>query len=1157
MKNLYDNDVLKLDYKTGWKWDLAEIEKMMITDNVVDLMAGHIGAMDRNVRDLLKICACIGSRFDLESISVITGKSIAEALAAITPAVDEGLVSVSGDEYKFQHDRIREAAYSLIPDDQKERIHFTIGKNVLEKTSAEELEKKLFYLTDHLNRGAGLITGKKERLELMELNFQAALKAKKAFAFAEAVEYFEKAKALFSEEEWREQPERFFELSNNLAESLFYSGTIGKAMEICAYLLEIEPDPLKRSSVYWLKTQIMDFKGESRDMILAEIRKGVKLLGVKLPEDTRIIQWQIFKNIVKMQMYLNRNSVEDLLLLPDMKDKKKIKAISLLSGAIPPAFQNNPPLYILIVLIMFNMTTSLGLTAESNVSFLNCGIIQGTILGNYDRGYRLAKAAYAFINKTKSDYLMPGTNFVFSTFISHWRVHYRESLEYFDQAVKMSLESGLLVVQLYSILHKILRLLYTGTNLDKCLTMTEEVALYCKETKASIQYRISRIITLTIRKLKKVHNNENAEEFEKEENCLIEEIKALNEVLGLVIIGQCNTMVYYFLSDLEKADKWNDFTEPFLKAGGGLFSLPDHYLFQSLILIEKWKNTKTRKQSAIMKKLLQNRKKLKLWSKHCPANFAHKYHLLCAEIAVKKNESFKSIMECYQKALNALGAGDFMHMRALIHEHQAQFWIKNGYTLIAKGFIKEAFALYKKWGASAKVKQLEVKYPVFIFETFQEMALRDSKGNAGGQDPSASGTLDSSSLDLSTIIKSSESLLSEIDMSKLLRIIMKLSIVNAGAQKGFLLLENKNDKNLYIEAGSNIDREIVILHSIPIDEELNLSSAIVKYVYKTKEPVVLHDACNEGIFTNDSYMIKNRPKSILCAPIINHGKLTGILYLENNLSKGVFTQERLNILKILSSQMAISIENAKLYENLEDKVRERTLQLDKANQKLKDLSLKDPLTNLFNRRYVYEFVSKASNLFLASHVKLANQVEKRNLDIENKVFGVYMIDIDYFKKVNDMYGHQAGDKVLITLSAILKKLIRENDTIVRWGGEEFLIILHNTRADYLKTFSRKILEVVRNISFKLNDNMVIHKTCSLGCVKMPLAANHPNLLNLEHTINLSDFALYMAKENGRNKAVHIELKNNVLLDEEIKQYLFALSQNTPINEKYILLEFVE
>lgn len=1159
MKNLYDNDVLKLDYKTGWKWDLAGIEKMIITENVVDLMAVHIKTMDRNVQDLLKICACIGSHFDPESLSVITGKSIAEVLDSINPAVDEGLVSISGDEYTFQHDRIREAVYSLIPGDQKERIHFEIGKNALEKTSAEELEKNLFYLTDHLNRGVRLISGKKERLELMELNIQAALKAKKEFAFAAAVEYFEKAKVLLSEEEWREQPESFFELSLNLAESLFFSGNNEKAMDICEYLLEIEQNPLEKSSVYLLKTKIIDFDGKPRDEVLAEISKGLKLLGMKLPENARIMKWQILKNIVKMQIYLKRNSVEDLLLLPDMKDKKKIKALRLLFAAIPPAIQHNPPLYILIVLIMFNMTTSFGLTAESVIGFLNCGIIQGAMLGKYDIGYRLSKAAYALINKTKSDYLMTVFYFIFSTYISHWRVHYRESLEYFDQAWKSGLETGDLTYQLFSILHKIFRLLYTGSNLDKCLTMVEETALYCKRAKASIHERVSHIISHTIRKLKMVHNNENTIEFEKEENSLLEETKALNEDLGLLLIGQCNTMVYYFLSDLEKAGKWNDFTEQFLRAGIGLFTLPDHYLFQSLILIEKLKITKAGKQSAVMKKLLHNRKKLKLWSEHCPANFAHKYHLLCAEIAVIKTRSFESIMEYYQKALDAIGTGDFIHMRALIHEHQAKFWIEKGCKLIAKGFIKEAFALYKKWGASAKIKQLEEKYPVFIFETFQEMVMQESGVDTGWKGSPGSGTLNSLNLDLSTIMKSSESLLSEIDISKLLRIIMKLSIENAGAQKGFLILENKDNKNLYIEAGSNIDKEIVILHSIPIDEALNLSSVVVKYVHKTKEPVVLHDACNEGKFTKDTYVIKNKPKSILCAPIINQGKLTGILYLENNLSKGAFTQERLSILKILSSQMAISIENAKLYENLEGKVRERTLQLDKANQKLKELSLQDPLTNLRNRRYIYEFVLKASSFFLESYEKSANQVEKRNININIKsiVFGVYMIDIDYFKKVNDMYGHQAGDTVLIALSDVLKKMIRENDTIVRWGGEEFLIILQNTRVDYLKTFSRKILEVVRDISFKLNDNMVIHKTCSIGCSKIPLTSNHPKLLNLEHTINLSDFALYMAKENGRNKAAHIELRNNIVLDQEIKQYLITLSKNIPVNEKYILLEFVE
>ena len=336
-------------------------------------------------------------------------------------------------------------------------------------------------------------------------------------------------------------------------------------------------------------------------------------------------------------------------------------------------------------------------------------------------------------------------------------------------------------------------------------------------------------------------------------------------------------------------------------------------------------------------------------------------------------------------------------------------------------------------------------------------------------------------IDINTVVKASQAISVEVALGKLLAKMMKLVMENAGAQKGFLILED-NGKYLVEAEGTIENQAIIVLKGIPVDGHGGLSQSIVNYVVRTNRMLILNDAKGEGDFTQDPYVKKNKSKSILCSPIINQGKLTGILYLENNLSTGAFTQERLNILTILSSQMAISIENAKLYENLEDKVRERTAQLDKVNQKLKELSLNDPLTNLRNRRYVYEFVLKSSNIFLKSHVRLLNQDEKRDLKIENKVFGVYMIDIDHFKKVNDMYGHRAGDKVLITISAVLNKIIRVNDTIVRWGGEELLIILQNTRVDYFRIFSKKILEIVRNISFILFNNIKINKTCSVGCI---------------------------------------------------------------------------
>ena len=211
-------------------------------------------------------------------------------------------------------------------------------------------------------------------------------------------------------------------------------------------------------------------------------------------------------------------------------------------------------------------------------------------------------------------------------------------------------------------------------------------------------------------------------------------------------------------------------------------------------------------------------------------------------------------------------------------------------------------------------------------------------------------------------------------------------------------------------------------------------------------------------------------------PVFYQNRLKGVVYLENNLSDHVFTLERLEILKILSSQAAISIENARLYENMEDKVKERTTQLKNANEKLKEQSLHDPLTSLHNRRYIYEFINDQATKYIHKKAILIDNIDKRHTSDKENIIGVFLVDIDHFKEVNDTYGHLAGDNVLITISKVLKSLIRTDDIIVRWGGEEFLIILYNTKPENLEKFSRKALEKIKGTPIKVSENETIHKT---------------------------------------------------------------------------------
>jgi diguanylate cyclase (GGDEF)-like protein len=387
---------------------------------------------------------------------------------------------------------------------------------------------------------------------------------------------------------------------------------------------------------------------------------------------------------------------------------------------------------------------------------------------------------------------------------------------------------------------------------------------------------------------------------------------------------------------------------------------------------------------------------------------------------------------------------------------------------------------------------------------------------------------------------------------------MSTIIENAGAQNGCVILKNVNDNHLYIEAVKCRDcDEIRVTNSLPLTKSDDICSDIVEYVKRTHEIIVVSNASKNYYYKNNDYIKRINAKSIICVPILFQNDLKGIIYLENNLSENVFDSQRIEIIEILSSQIAISVEKAQLYETLEVKINERTKELAFANSELKELSHHDPLTKLYNRRYVYEHITNVSENFVKAKLELFFNAQKRDLQIENKVIGIYLLDIDHFKKVNDTYGHAAGDMVLVKVTEVLKSLVRSEDFIVRWGGEEFLIVLNKTRVDYLEQFSEKVLNAVKETCIEVSDNVVIHKTCSMGCAYLPLDMNYSDLLTFEQTINICDFALYQAKEHGRDCSVHVSLaKPEYLKVDKLKEYLTNLTKSSAINNDYINVTFI-
>jgi diguanylate cyclase (GGDEF)-like protein len=1172
LRTLYENGLFTFSEEhSKWEWDIDEIKNVQISDNVVDFLIHNLKSLPSDTLTVLMLASCIGNIFDTIIIYKICDdvKNIADALKVATKKeyvvpIDNNykLLDMKDDDYlksniqinfKFNHNRIQQAAYSLVPDKDKEVIHYKIGKLLMNICETRiNSDRNLFEITNHLNIGKNNIINKSERLALLDLNIKAGKKAKMNLAYDIAKHYFTISKKLLSGDEWHSFPDTLFTISLEYTECCYLSSTLDTILSLCDDTLSLASTAIEKASVYELKAKILDHIGEKRETVIDEVKNGLKLFNIDLPTDPGAIDAQIGAGIGMMKGYLAQNSIEDFVNLPVMHDSEKIMVMKLLFQVGPMAFELYPPLNTVIQLIMFNTAVRYGTVEVSCKNLAECGITLGPILGDYDLAYRFNKTAFLLIDKHKTDTLKASTYFIFGCFISHWKKHYSEGMDYFDLSIKYGIETGDIMHSFWSMVYKLDHLFFIGKNMDEYKLDLE------KAEKMLISYKAMFLLPFVFLMKHVVSQFQSAYNAEME-NFIHEQIKKESNMTVTFKFGHFNTVINFILGNYETAFKWVEFTEPYTQGGTGLFSIADYTMFSALCYIKMYEETPDGNNGELLKKIDKKIDIMKVWSVSCPENFAHKYYLVAAERARILHDSLEIITGFYKKSLDSINSGEFINMRAVINELIGEFWFSRGEETIGKTFMKEALYYYKYWGATSKITLLETKYPNLSSDVNHTSHLRITK-QSGNQDTTRQTSIHSSTinLDIKSILKSTQAISVEIKFDKLLKVLMRTIIENAGAQNGCVILKNVNDNKLYVEAVKcRENEEIKITKSLSVTESNDFCFDIVEYVKRNHEIIVISNASQNYYYKNNDYIKRINAKSILCVPILYQNDLKGIIYLENNLSENVFDNQRIEIIEILSSQIAISIEKAQLYEILEEKVNERTKQLALANSELKELSHHDPLTKLYNRRYVYEYITNISEDFIKTKTELFFNAQKRDLHLDNTVIGMFLLDIDHFKKVNDSYGHAAGDEVLIKITEVLKNIVRSDDFVVRWGGEEFLIILNKTKIEYLEKFSKKVLSKIKETSIELPNKNIINKTCSIGCAYLPFTSHYSDLLTFDQTVNICDFALYQAKENGRNCSVHVSLtKPDNLQDDVLKGYLINLTKGSTVNNDFINLQYI-
>ncbi len=867
LTTLHVEKLLNFDFhRLCWQWDMAQIEAMDITDNVVELMIGTVKKLPPQTQQVLRLAACVGASFDLNTLSIICEQSTSEVFQNLLPAVQSGLILTISEldsqlliqDYKFSHDRIQQAAYGLIEDSRKKTVHLQIGRLLLAKLSAKERLERLFELVDHLNLGRELIADEREQIELVRLNLEAGQKAKEATAYAAALQYLTVGMEYLTENSWAENYELTFKLTQEKSEVEYLNGNYEQSKFLIELLLEKARSSIEKADNYSFLVLLYTMLGKYSEAIEAG-RRALQLLGIDLPEDDWLNALNV--ELAEAKKNLGDKKIASLVDEPEMNIPEKKVAVKLLMNLVSPTYSFNQNLFALISTKGSNLCFRYGPIPESAMAYSSYGIILISRLKDYQSAYEFGLLGMKISDRFNDLANKCKACIVLGNHIIQWVKPSKFAQPINDEGYKAGLESGDIQFAGYSLHFQVANKFFEGKKLEDILAVLPNYLVFVTKPKNITAYNTLLAHQLAIFNLSgrtqdkfSFHNNVITE-AQYLENCQLDQ----ND-FSLCLYYILKLHILYLYERYELAIKYSASAEKILPFILGVVAEGEHNCYSSLSLVALYPEANAAEQKEYWTKLETNQKQMKIWADNCPENFLHKYLLIKAEIARITGKDLEA-MELYDRAIASASENEFIQNEALGNELAAKFWLGKGKEEFAQLYLKKAHYGYQLWGAQRKVEDLETQYP-------QLLSRASTKTTTGIQTTSSmtseSFSSNSSFLDLTSVIKASQTLAGEIVLEKLLKNLMTTAIENAGAQKGFLILHSLADlgneeSNWFIEAEGRVDSDDVrILQSVPIssvdtDSQIPLlPTTIVNYVTHTQETVVLNDAAHEGQFTRDS-----------------------------------------------------------------------------------------------------------------------------------------------------------------------------------------------------------------------------------------------------------------------------------------------------------------
>ncbi|MGG6293696.1 trifunctional serine/threonine-protein kinase/ATP-binding protein/sensor histidine kinase [Leptolyngbya sp. AN02str] len=937
LKALYDEGCITFQRNQGyWQCDMTQVNGLALTDDVVEFMALQLQKLPVETQQVLKLAACMGNQFDLATLAIVSEQSQTNVATALWKALQEGLVIPQNEtykffqgndpagsdrrseitvRYKFLHDRIQQAAYSLIPDQEKQSIHYSIGQLLLNKIPESQQSEKIFDIVNQLNYGMELADDQIIKNQLTRLNLLAARKAKAANAYAIALKYLTVGINLLDGDRWQNNYDLTLTLYVEATEAAYLCTNFEQMQQLAEVVLQSATSLLDKIKVYEIK--ILAYAAQMHLQEAVEMGLQIlQLLGVEFPEQPTFADIQ--QGLTETSNNVQQEKLENLILLPEMTDPEKLGAMLILSSIAPSVFKTTPTLYPLIVFAQVNLSIKYGNTYLSAFAYSGYGLILCGVFQNIKLGYQVSNLAKQLLSKLNANKLKAKILAIDCGYIRHWHEHLKVTLPDLKSGYQAGLESGDLEFTAYCIFFESCHLFYMGEDLQVTAEYMETCSQLIHQLRQEASFYWNGLYRLLVANLMghafspcDLQGNRYSEEQ------LLLKLLHANDRLGLHILHSNRMTLNYLFGRNDPAVNDADLALEYLDGVTGMFAVPVFYFYDSLIQMSLVRTNHS--DNSISDRITSNQQKLQQWSEYAPTNYLHKFYLIEAEqYRVTDNKYLAG--DLYDRAISLAKENQFLQEESLANELAAKFYLDWGKEKVAAGYMQEAYYCYTRWGAKAKVIDLEKRYPQLLQPILQATnqpltvletlaAIVDPAYSLHSTSQKSSSSSINQTLDFTTLLQMSQTFASTIALDELLQTLTQTMIENSGADRCALMLCENNQWQVQVMA----DLEQVTLQSAPLENNPSIPVKLIQYVKNMMTMVVIDDLDTDLPVIGD-YLHHHQPKSVLCLPILNQGNLRAILYLENCATSGVFTGDRILILNFLCTQASISLENARLYQ---------------------------------------------------------------------------------------------------------------------------------------------------------------------------------------------------------------------------------------------------